>query len=113
MRTCCTCWPTTPVSALLSIGSHYLEPCVILTATPADSPHRHALVLLRIGTLLAIYAPHYASHAVALSAAADRNPYLACHPPADSFNRWEAGHVLAKKLMRELYHAAAQSSEVG
>ncbi|KAI7843850.1 hypothetical protein COHA_002401 [Chlorella ohadii] len=29
----------------------------------------------------------------------------------DSFNRWEAGHVLAKKLMRELYHAAAQSSE--
>lgn len=32
---------------------------------------------------------------------------------ADSFNRWEAGHVLAKKLMRELYHAAAQSTEVG
>lgn len=32
---------------------------------------------------------------------------------ADSFNRWEAGHVLAKKLMRELYQAAAQSTEVG
>lgn len=30
----------------------------------------------------------------------------------DSFNRWEAGHVLAKKLMRELYHAAADSKEV-
>ncbi|PRW56145.1 puromycin-sensitive aminopeptidase isoform X1 isoform A [Chlorella sorokiniana] len=29
----------------------------------------------------------------------------------DSFNRWEAGHVLAKKLMRELYTAAAQSKE--
>ena len=31
--------------------------------------------------------------------------------PTDSFNRWEAGHVLAKKLMRDLY-AAAKGGEV-
>ncbi|EFN58926.1 hypothetical protein CHLNCDRAFT_19903 [Chlorella variabilis] len=31
----------------------------------------------------------------------------------DSFNRWEAGHVLAKKLMRALYAAAKDSNEVG
>ncbi|PSC69009.1 puromycin-sensitive aminopeptidase isoform X1 [Micractinium conductrix] len=29
----------------------------------------------------------------------------------DSFNRWEAGHVLAKKLLRALYTAAKDSSE--
>lgn len=34
------------------------------------------------------------------------------HSPADSFNRWEAGHILAKKLMRSLYAAAKASNEV-
>ena len=33
---------------------------------------------------------------------------LPCQP--DSFNRWEAGQVLAKKLMVLLYHAAADAS---
>lgn len=31
----------------------------------------------------------------------------------DSFNRWEAGHVLAKGLMRALYSSAKASNEVG
>lgn len=33
-------------------------------------------------------------------------------PPADSFNRWEAGQVLAKKLLRALYAAAKESNAV-
>ena len=38
-------------------------------------------------------------------------PALPCPAlPADSFNRWEAGHVLAKKLMRALYASAAASN---
>lgn len=32
--------------------------------------------------------------------------------PADSFNRWEAGQVLAKKLLRALYAAAKDSNAV-
>jgi hypothetical protein len=39
-----------------------------------------------------------------------RLPCLPCLLPADSFNRWEAGHVLAKKLMRALYASAAASN---
>ena len=33
--------------------------------------------------------------------------------PADAFNRWEAGQVLAKKLMVHLYQAAADAAKVG
>lgn len=42
-------------------------------------------------------------------------PFQPTFPPnlfPDSFNRWEAGHVLAKKLLRALYTAAKDSSEV-
>ena len=39
-------------------------------------------------------------------------PTYPIHTAADSFNRWEAGQVLAKTLMRALYAAASASNAV-
>ncbi len=37
--------------------------------------------------------------------------FLLAHD-SDAFSRWEAGQVLARKLLLQLYHAAADSSQV-